>query len=271
MTEQELRQIAYETLSVIASKNYSVNGKTYNMRSMVMDMVCRTKLYTPGETIDTYCGLPLKPNYYLVNMTTTGAILSFPQLLNQNIGVLNFASAIKAGGGWLSGKTAQEEDIMRKTTAFLSLLLQDSFYMIHSKNNPIYSDSIIYSPGAFIIRDDDFNFIQPEPINLYTSAALNLTEARKQMIKCDEKIIMYNRIKRIIDCMNHNNEETIVLGAFGCGVFGNNPTTIAKIFRKVLVEEFMEDEFKNIIFAVYDNSPIQQNFNAFKNVFYDKI
>ncbi len=271
MTTQELKQIAYETLSVIASENYSVNGHTYNMRAMVMDMVDRTKLYKDGEAIPMYMGIPQSPSYHLVNMTTIGAVLHHSRLLNQRIGVLNFASAVKAGGGWLSGKVAQEEDIMRKTTAFLSLLLQDEFYTSHSRSNPVYSDAIIYSPKTLIIRDDDYNFIEPEAINLYTCAAVNTTEVNRMQINCDVNLTMYTRIARILHAMILNNEETIVLGAFGCGVFGNNPTDIAEIFRDLLVDSKLEDEFKHIIFAVYDNSPLQQNINAFKNVFYDRV
>lgn len=271
MTQQELRQISLETLNVIASPKYVVNGKTYNMRDMVMNMVDNTRLYKATDFIPVVHGIPWDSSYHLVNMTTTGSILHFQQFLNQKIGVLNFASAIKAGGGWLNGKVAQEEDIMRKTTAFLSLLLQDEFYTSHNIADPIYSDAIIYSPKVLIIRDENYNFIEPEAIDLFTCAAVNATECRNNMIKCDFKKRMYDRIDKVIRAMAVNNEETIVLGAFGCGVFGNNPTNIADIFHEILVEEQMENKFKNIIFAVYDNSPTLQNFNAFQNVFYDRL
>lgn len=271
MTEQKLRKIALETLCTIANERYIINKKDYNMREMVFDMLDRTKLYKHNDTIASYRGVPNNPSYSLVNMTTIGACLYFQSLLNQNVGVLNFASAIKAGGGWLSGKTAQEEDIMRKTTAFLSLLLQDEFYTSHSRNNPVYSDAIIYSPKTLIIRDDDFHFIEPEAINLYTCAAINATECRRMNINCNIRLEMAGRIDKIIRAMALNSEETIVLGAFGCGVFGNNPTEIAELFHESLVDDRRENEFKNIIFAVYDNSPTQQNYNAFKNVFYDRL
>lgn len=137
MTQQELRQISYETLSVIAGENYSVNGRTYNMRAMVLDMVDETVLYKPYDTIAYFPGTPMKPKYYLYNMTTIGAILKCQALLNQRIGVLNFASAIKAGGGWLNGKVAQEEDIMRKTNAFVSLLSQDEFYVNQDRKSVV--------------------------------------------------------------------------------------------------------------------------------------
>lgn len=266
MTQQELRQISYETLSVIAGENYSVNGRIYNMRSMVLDMVDETVLYKPQDVIGYSIGFPMKPHYYLYNMSTIGAILKNQTLLNQRIGVLNFASAIKAGGGWLNGKVAQEEDIMRKTNAFVSLLSQDEFYLSHSISNPVYSDSIIYTKNASIIRDDDFNFIKPQTINLYTCAAVNLTEMKKLNPQYSSKEDMHHRIYRILSLMAQNHEETIVLGAFGCGVFGNNPTDIADIFFDVLVLKKLEDEFKNIIFAIYDNNPLQQNYNAFKKM-----
>ena len=180
------------------------------------------------------------------------------------LGVLNFASAIKAGGGWLNGKVAQEEDIMRKTNAFVSLLSQDEFYVNHSPLEPIYTDSIIYTRNASIIRDDDFNFIRPKPINLYTCAAVNVTEIKKKNPQYSSVNDMYNRIYRILNLMASNNEETLVLGAFGCGAFLNDPKVVAQAAKNVLADYLYA--FKVIEYAIYCSPRDDKNFKIFKQV-----
>lgn len=57
-----------------------------------------------------------------------------------------------------------------------------------------------------------------------------------------------------------------MLGAFGCGVFGNDPYTVARGFKGLLTGEF-NGAFTNVIFAVLDNSANQMNIKAFEEVF----
>ena len=55
---------------------------------------------------------------------------------------------------------------------------------------------------------------------------------------------------------------TLILGAWGCGVFGNDAEFVANSFKKEL-EEYYADTFENIIFAI----PGGTNYMVFKRVF----
>ena len=55
----------------------------------------------------------------------------------------------------------------------------------------------------------------------------------------------------------------IILGAFGCGVFKNNPYTVAQIFNELLKKEGFEKYFEHITFAIYDKSRTKEVSTAF--------
>jgi uncharacterized protein (TIGR02452 family) len=64
----------------------------------------------------------------------------------------------------------------------------------------------------------------------------------------------------------------LVLGAFGCGAFGNPPRQMAELFKKVLAEKEFYGFFSEICFAIIedDNSTKcnkEGNYKPFKEVF----
>lgn len=74
------------------------------------------------------------------------------------------------------------------------------------------------------------------------------------------------RAYKILSCAAFHGNETIVLGAFGCGAFRNPPEVVANAYKKVISEHFM-NSFKNIVFAVYCSSEDTTNYDTFKKVF----
>jgi len=63
--------------------------------------------------------------------------------------------------------------------------------------------------------------------------------------------------------LNHG-VETIVLGAFGCGAFMNNPNVVAQASKNA-VNEYLY-AFKNIEFAVYCSPSDDTNYRIFDRV-----
>ena len=57
--------------------------------------------------------------------------------------------------------------------------------------------------------------------------------------------------------------ETLILGAWGCGVFRNEPKDVAQLFKKIIAEKYA-GAFKKIVFAVFDNSEKKSNFKQFE-------
>ena len=116
-------------------------------------------------------------------------------------------------------------------------------------SKPEASDIMIYSPNVLVIRDDDYKKIEPFKINIISSAAVD--NRGRNVRNCEQ--IMYNRIKKIIMTAASENNEILILGAFGCGVFKNDPYKTAQSFYKVLNDEGFRNQFEKIIFPIYNN------------------
>ena len=167
---------------------------------------------------------------------------------NTKVAVLNFASASHPGGGVTTGAGAQEESICRCSTLHPCLLapkMEKLFYEPHwHQKNALHDDDCIYTPGVTVIKTDTS---APElldesdwyNVDVITCAAPNLRnfERKKELLVdkygcgsiTDEglKQLHIKRLRRILDIAILNNAESIILGAFGCGAFMNDPRIVA--------------------------------------------
>ena len=176
--------------------------------------------------------------------------------------LLNFANPIKPGGGYLNGRDSQEQCLCRQTLLYPTIDGND-MYTVNRKNGsrPEASDIMIYSPNVLVIRDNNYNKIDPFKINIISSAAV---DNRSGNIKNSSEI-MKNRIRRIIMTAASENNDILILGAFGCGVFRNDPNKIAKSFHDVLVDEGFKSHFEKIIFPIYNNPRLYHIFKSILN------
>ena len=108
---------------------------------------------------------------------------------------------------------------------------------------------MIYSPNVPIFRNNDELIEEPYNVSFITSPAVNANEAYKRGVK-NEVIykVMYARIDRILSIAIHHKYECVILGSFGCGVFGNNINDIAYIFSELLTKKY-KGIFKKIVFS----------------------
>ena len=205
---------------------------------------------------------------------------------NTKTAVHNFASASNPGGGVERGANAQEECLCRCSGLFKCLNAPDAwsgFYMAHrAEHDPIHNDDIIYTPDVLVFKSDT---VKPElmdeadwyEVDVITCAAPNLREKPsnafntgdgKDAIKITDKELLAiheKRLRRILDVTLNHGVETIVLGAFGCGAFMNNPNVVAQASKNVLNEYLYA--FKNIEFAVYCSPKDDINYRIFDRVF----
>lgn len=190
------------------------------------------------------------PNISVVNMDTISTALT-------TIGrtcILNMASEKKGGGGVENGKVAQEECLFRCTNLF-ETITQD-FY-------PLNDDECLYTRDAIIVKDVNYNEITPFRIDCITMAALNQNKNLYEDLSWD--VVHRNKIGMMLDLAASNECENVVLGAWGCGVFKNNPKKMASLFLKVIYEK--KYNFKNIFFGIInDNNSVDNNYNIFKQI-----
>lgn len=170
---------------------------------------------------------------------------------------LNFASHKRPGGGYKAVQNipmpikTQEEDLFRRSD------LPQSMDTPHiRKHYPLKGLKGIYTNGVQVWRDEKLVPHTPYDIALITvPAVVNPTD--------DDAELVQNKIKRILDIAADNHHNTLILGAWGCGVFRNDPTTIAETFCKYLKNEF-NGVFENVIFAIPGKN--SQNYQLFEAV-----
>jgi uncharacterized protein (TIGR02452 family) len=173
---------------------------------------------------------------------------------SEKVMCLNFASAKNPGGGFFNGAEAQEESLARNSALYFSQLKEDTFYIIHrGMKSCVYTDAMIYSPGTPIIKNDAGELL-PEPIycNFVTSAAVNAGVVKRVEPELVDEIekIMDRRIEKLLALALHKGNEVLILGAWGCGVFRNDPQMIADLFMKHLNGNY-KNAFRKIYFALY--------------------
>ena len=185
---------------------------------------------------------------------------------------LNFASAKNPGGGFLRGSQAQEESLARATGLYPCLIQKMRFYEDHREQRcPIYSDSMIYSPDVPVLRDsNDTLLAEHYRLSILTCAAVNvgaLKDNKKNKARVAHQH-MLTRVEKILTVAAENGHKSLILGAWGCGVFQNDPGTIAEYFHHhLLYNPRFQNSFEEITFAILDRSPGCQTFQAFNRRF----
>ena len=212
--------------------------------------------------------------------TLQGAHYLFQSHPASTIGVLNFASATKPGGGFKNGASAQEESIARSSTLYLSLQSRQAtpFYESHLRDNRggYYSHAMIYSPSVAIFRNDNGEWLCPYQVDIITSPAVNAGLVRKlrygRWPDPERKIlsVMRERMGRILALFERSGIKNLVLGSFGTGVFQNDVGSLAKIWGELLVgpEARFANSFDQVIFAIPDGSTerkFSMGYNAASN------
>lgn len=189
--------------------------------------------------------------------------------------VLNFASATNPGGGVLHGSTAQEECLCRISTLYPCINeLNDRFHYVHrkmlhnGKMNTLYNNDCIYTPDVLVFKSDTrVPKIMSEDkwfkVDVITCAAPNLRNYGSLSEDKLEKIHL-ERCNRILDIACSHGSEVIILGAFGCGAFGNDPRIVAQGMKQAVVSHY--GDFDIVEFAIYCSPWDQENYEVFKNV-----
>ena len=184
------------------------------------------------------------------------------------VGVLNFASARNPGGGFLAGAQAQEESLARSSGLYHSLLKCQSYYHYHRVHRSgLYSDRMIYSPHCPVFRNDDGALLeQPYFVVFITAPAPNAGAVQHNQPSLVAQIegVLRERAAKLLGLAACHRREVLVLGAWGCGVFRNDPAMVAGIFSELIAPNGRYwGRFRKVVFAVLDTSRSQGTYQAF--------
>lgn len=211
----------------------------------------------------------------LSDKRTFQAAMQYP---DKKVAVLNFASATNPGGGVVGGSNAQEECLCRTSTLYANLTDREmmiAFYQPHRQQlrsgqmDFTYNDDLIYTPDVVIFKSDTaFPTTLPEhhwqKVDVITCAAPNLNYGSQMILPDELAQIHENRCRKILAVAQAQNVEVMILGAFGCGAFGNPPEIVAKGMIRA-IQDFSK-AFQTIEFAIYCPPYDQRNQIAFQKV-----
>ena len=265
--------IADDTIKIIEQGFYLNNkGEKKDIRGHMDYAVPNTRLYTPAD-LDALLetaqqGTGNHTTFEVFNETTLDAARRLLKQGMEDIMCLNFASAKNPGGGFLRGSVAQEESIARASGLYHCLLQAKEYYSFHRQAGTcLYSDHMIYSPAVPVFKDEAGNLTdEVSAVNIITSAAVNAGEVKKNEPVRTHLIEPYmrTRIEKMLALCVHHQQQHLILGAWGCGVFRNDPVMIATLFKEALAGKFAGC-FKQVTFAVKTKqesmiAPFQQLF-----------
>ena len=190
---------------------------------------------------------------------TVSEIIKQAKVSVSYIGVLNFASFTSPGGGFLNGQMAQEEHLCHNSNLYERLSIESEYYAynIKHKNNGAYENRAIFSY--------DVNFVDPDTNKEYLADVITCAAPNKSVIKYhplqwDNSAVLADRIQFVLNIAQAEEIQILILGAWGCGVFGQDPKEVAKLFKEELTSG--KYNFEKVIFAI----PTGYNYDCFKEI-----
>ena len=235
--------------------------------------ISNTKIYSPKDYPDLKRVPRRQPSISITKKRTFESALDMHDLNPEaKICVLNFASPINPGGGVAKGSSAQEECLCRCSTLYGVLnkryIWKNYYEPNRENNNPLNDDTVVYTPDIVICKTDESepkrlaqrSFVR---VDVVSCAAPNLRKvADDEYSFLDLYSTHYGRAKHILHVMALNRANNIVLGAFGCGAFKNDPNIVAQAWNDALADYM--GYFDVIEFAIYCNRWDTDNYDAFK-------
>jgi uncharacterized protein (TIGR02452 family) len=293
---EELRRTARETLNILPEIMEQLDPSIDVCRSEKLSCHSLRRLH-PSRCPT----LPRRARIRVLNEDTLNAAIILSQLADDGGGtnsflsrhdpslrpiIINFANYRNPGGGWLNGAVAQEEAICYRSSLAKSLKKRDY---------PLALDEAIYSPFVLVLRDDMASghglFLREIPaadlpiVSAITIAAIcrprvEIVQTSKQndgsgssqpqeqqlFVRDKDRDTTKTKMRMALRIAAINSHRMLVLGALGCGVYGNPPDDVAYCWREVLQEEeFAGNWWREIYFAVYDPKN-EGNYDTFERV-----
>jgi uncharacterized protein (TIGR02452 family) len=269
LAREHAAALGQATRRILADGHYTTDrGTIVDLEPLIAQAGAGTRSYPPEA------GLPAQlagPHATAVEVTNESTLAAARRLADAGarVAALNFASARHPGGGWLSGALAQEESLAR-ASALAPCIANDPMYERHERmRDALYTSSAIYSPDVPVFRDDDGRLLEtPYCIAFITAPAVNagVVLERDQSRRREISVAMRERIVRVLAIAATHGHDALVLGAWGCGVFKNDPAEIAGLFAAALRGPFA-GAFAAVVFAVLDTSHERRFIGPFERAF----
>ncbi len=240
--------------------NMSLNRSDY--KKIADDTLSKLSDFKPVKSV-TYLEAELESLVYrrpnsnpvrvsVVDETTLQTCIRLHKEGYKDLVCLNQASARNPGGGFMNGSNAQEESLARNTSLFKSLETESKLYELNNQLRPntgLYTTGLIYSPDVVVMKNDVGRVVDNFKIAVITMAACNRSvTARVPAWDTQVGLIMKMRCNYVLRVAASKGHKVLVLGAWGCGVFKQNPRSVVSYFKDAIHN--FEGCFDEIIFGV---------------------
>ncbi|MCD8118726.1 MAG: TIGR02452 family protein [Lachnospiraceae bacterium] len=286
MRKKKNMEILEDTLGILEKGSYSKDGKEICLRYSSEEMR-EIQVYLPEEIqilqvagAETPSGKPCTfgcENADALAMagekyrSLKAAGEAAPQVL-----VLNLASATQPGGRTREGASAQEEDLCRRTSLLLSLESTGAkkyYEYNNARKTRMGSDAVMLSPYVEVLKDAKADTLpEPFPVSVLSCAAPMVRLGLEGMTQQEYEAMLCRRIRGMLKVAASQNYRHLILGAFGCGVYGNDAALVSDLFYRAIME-FGSDGtrdsllFDSIDFAVLCSPEKDYNYREFARNF----
>ncbi len=275
-------QVARETVTILEAGVYlHPGGRQLSIRDELASARSRSVLYAPDQFQDVFQRrdellrgrAPAPMAFEVTNETTLHAARRLLEVEpGARVLALNFASARHPGGGFLKGSQAQEESLARASGLYACIAPVREMYDTNARfPSCLYTDHMIYSPDVPVFRDDDDALLEhPYLLSFVTAPAVNLGALRRNEPDRLHQVepVMLSRMEKLLSLAVIHGHGALVLGAWGCGVFANDPERVADWFHRHLAREGnFRAAFRKVVFAVLDRTEDRSTLRAFEKRF----
>lgn len=256
MTPREFyARVAQTSLAACDQHGYvNDHGDLVSLEPALAEAVAGTKLYEAAPALPPL-GDKVSMRVEVTDETSNQALVRLAVDPGHHVAVLNYASASFPGGSFRHGVIAQEEALARSSGLYPCLLAQPSYYERNRANRVAgaahYLDLVIYSPKVPFFRDDRGGWLDaPSLASVITAPAPNAALLRQQGLDDAAALreTLNRRAKLVLAIAAAEGVTTLILGAWGAGVFGNDPTMVADAFALALDE--LGPRFRRVTFAI---------------------
>ncbi len=190
--------------------------------------------------------------------------------------VLNLASSTHPGGQTRKGASAQEEDLCRRTSLLLSLESENAkkyYDYNNARKTRMGSDGVMISSCVEVLKDASAEMLQePFPISVMSCAAPMIRLGLEGMTQQEYETMLYNRIQGMLLVAASQGYRHLILGAFGCGIFGNDAAVVSDSFYRAITKfsyagKGSNQLFESIDFAVLCRPEKDYNYREFCRYF----
>ena len=215
-------KLGQEAVAIARRGDYQApSGRMVSITDAIGFAVSGTQSYPPGTDFRLSDRAPVESNITVENTTTLEAATRLVDDGGDAV-VLNFADPTTPGGGLFTGALAQEEYLTRSSALFACLEHNEMYRYHREVNDAFSSDYVIYSPSVPVFRNDDGSLLEnPYCVGILTSPAVHARRVAPGR-RSEIKPAMRSRIHKVLTGGLAHGHMNIVLGAWGCGAFGND-------------------------------------------------